>query len=151
MASHLTPDLVEQYVIGALEGDSARFVEAHVEGCADCAALLAKEARLEAALYEVGELANVVPLAAQRRRRRLSVAAAVVAVAAGLLLVVGLSERPPPPEKRPRVLECTAEKDPGACVARGQFDGVITIGPGNQLLVPRYDQLPEPEAQRGTP
>ncbi|MEW5740612.1 MAG: zf-HC2 domain-containing protein [Myxococcota bacterium] len=151
MATHLTRELVEEYVIGALEGDSARFVEAHVEGCAECAALLAKEARLEAAMYEVGELANVVPLAGQRRRRRLSVAAAVVAVAAGLVLLVGLTERPPPPEKSPRILECGGVEDPGACVARGQFDGVITIGPGNQLLVPRYDELPEPKRERGSP
>lgn len=147
---HLTTDLVEEYVIGALDADSARFVEAHVEGCADCAALLAKEARLEAALYEVGELANVVPLAA-RRRRRWSLAA-LGAVAAGVALaVVGFAERPPPPEKEPRILRCADATNPGECMARGQFDGVITIGPDHELLVPRYDELPAAGQERGTP
>lgn len=147
---HLTDDLVEEYVIGALDADSARYVEAHVEGCADCATLLAKEARVEAALYEVGDLANVVPLAA-RRRRRWSIAA-VSAVAAALVLVaVGVSERPPPPDKQPRIRQCASATNPGECMARGQFDGVITIGPDNQLLVPRYDELPAAGQERGSP
>jgi anti-sigma factor RsiW len=151
MATHLTAELIEEYVIGALEGDSARFVEAHVDGCADCAALLAKEARLEAALHEVADLANVVPLAA-KRRRRWPLAAAGAALAAGLVVVVGLMERPPPAEKAPRVLQCTGAQDARDCVARGQFDGVITIGPDKQLVVPRYDELPSAEAkERGTP
>ena len=151
MASHLTEDLVEQYVIGALEGDSARFVESHVEACADCAALLAKEARLEVALHEVADLSNVVPLGA-KRRRRWPVAAAVGALAAGALVVVGLGERPPPAEKAPQVRDCDAAEDPSGCVARGQFDGVLTIGPGKQLVVPRYDEVPAgPAKERGAP
>lgn len=147
--THLTTDLVEQYVIGALEGDSARFVEAHVGACPACAALLAKEARLEAALHDVADLANVVPLKA--RRRRLSLAAAGAAMAAGLLALVSLSDRPPPKEKEPRILRCEGTTNPGECVARGQFDGVITIGPDNQLLVPRYDELPLDGPHRGAP
>lgn len=150
MTKHLTPDLAEEYVIGALEGDSARYVEAHAEACPDCAALLAKEARLEAALYEVGALANVVPLAA-RRRRRWSIAALGAAAAAAVLLVLGLAERPPPAEKEPRILKCDGATNPGECMAQGQFDGVITIGPDNQLLVPRYDELPAAGQQRGAP
>jgi hypothetical protein len=151
MATHLSTELIEEYVIGALEGDSARFVEAHVEGCEACAALLAKEARLEAALHQVADLSNVVSLSA-KRRRRWPLAAAGAVLAAGLVVVVGLAERPPPVEKAPRVRECTGAQDPGDCVAQGQFDGVITIGPDKQLLVPRYDELPPVGSkERGAP
>lgn len=150
MSEHLSKGLLEEYVIGALDDGSMRFVEAHVEGCAACAALLAREARLEGGLYALGERAAVAPLLTGRRRK-LSMAVAGIAVAAGVMVVVGLFDSTPPPEKHPHVRRCVdadAAKE-GECLAQARFDGVISIGPGNQLLVPRYELVPETNVPGG--
>jgi hypothetical protein len=41
-------------------------------------------------------------------------------------------------------MRCDQAASPSECLARGQFDGVITIGPDRQVVVPRYDE-------KGTP
>ncbi len=139
MQRHLGADVVEQYVMGALDVESSRFVETHVAQCEACARVLQEEAMLEVALHEVASLKKVVSLA-DRRRRRLGAVAASAAVAAAAALVVVLSfERPPPHEKSPRFQNCTEASTARDCISRAQFDGVITIGPNRQPIVPRYD------------
>ena len=68
MTQHLVTDIVEQYVIGALDAESVRFVEGHVAHCAPCAKLLQQEAALEVTLHQAGRHLKVVSLSSRRRR-----------------------------------------------------------------------------------
>lgn len=137
MQQHLAADLVEQYVIGALDPASARFVEDHVAACAPCAALLQREAQLEVALLETAQH-RIVSLSARRRRRVVAaVASAAAVLAAGVALVFSLSS--PSPSKPPRLRECVDAATAAQCISEAQFDGVITIGPDRELIIPRYD------------
>ncbi len=86
---------------------------------------------------------KVVAISTRRRRIGAIVASAALAVAAGLVMLVSL-ERAPGPVKSFEVQQCTEASTAQACITRGQFDGVITLGPGRELLVPRYD-LAAPE------
>ena len=135
---HLNPDLVEQYVIGALDAESTRFVEAHVAQCPACAVLLRDEARVEVALHEVAAASvaqrKVVPLF---KRRRVGVGVGVLAVAAAAALVVVL--RSGVPDEAPRVRDCSNPGTARECISKAQFDGVLTIGPRGEPIVPRYD------------
>jgi hypothetical protein len=140
---HIGVDVVEQYVMGALDVESSRFVEGHVMQCPACAALLQREAALEVGLHEVAGLKKVVFLTTRRRRITALVASAAVALAAGLVLVVAV-DRVPAPESRPGLRQCTDASTARACISRAQFDGVITIGPDLEPIVPRYD-LVSPE------
>lgn len=148
MGRCLSPDVVEQYVIGSLDPDSARFVDTHVGGCRACAAMLAREAKLEVQLHEVAELSRVVPLSSRRRRAGAAVLSVAAALAAGVVLLVTF-EREPPADEAPRIARCEDPGSAAACIERAKFDGVITIGPGNELVVPRYDAVPT--APGGTP
>lgn len=138
MSSHPTPEQLEQYVLGALDGAGGLELEAHLGACPACTAALAREARLELGLAEAARLPT--PLLA-RRRRWVGVAAAGsgLAAAAAAALVLGWFEAAPRPDRAPMVLRCDQAHAPGECLARGQFDGVIAIGPGRQVVVPRYD------------
>jgi anti-sigma factor RsiW len=143
--SHIAPEQLEQYVIGALDPTTASLVEAHTASCADCALALQREAQLELGLAAVAALP--APLNAVRRRRRVGVAAAGVALAASAaaaVLVFALFERPPSPESAPRIARCDHVGASSECIARAQFDGVLTIGPGQQVVVPRYDEMGAP-------
>lgn len=139
MSGHVTPDTLEHYVIGALDATSARWVEAHAAGCEACAAALAAEARLELALFEV---AAAPPSLEGRRARRARFAAAAVTGFSALAATVAWLlwvDRPPPPGGHPQVVRCTEVSSAEDCIARAQFDGVLTIGPDERLVVPRYE------------
>lgn len=139
MPRHLAGDLLEQYAIGALDLASTRFVEAHVAECAACAALLQREAALEVGLYEAAQHRAVVSLSARRRRRLVAgLASAAAVLAAGVALVFSL-EREPSPAQQPRLRHCVDSSTASECISRGQFDGVITIGPDREPIIPRYD------------
>jgi anti-sigma factor RsiW len=141
--SHLVPEELEHYVIGALDQAGAARVEAHTASCATCAAALQSEARLEVGLLQLA--AQPAPLQAFRRRARVAVAVSALAAAAGLALVFSsvlrVDGRPQPP---PRVERCDQSSAPTDCLARAQFDGVLTIGPNQEVVVPRYEQTGSP-------
>jgi hypothetical protein len=138
MNKHLVADIVEQYVIGALDAESVRFVEGHVATCPPCAKLQ-QEAALEVALHETVRSSKVSSLQSRRRRRMGAVLASAAAVlAAGLVLVFSL-DREPPSEGQPKLRRCVDASTASECISQGQFDGVITIGPNLEPIVPIYD------------
>jgi hypothetical protein len=142
MQEHLVADTVEQYVIGALDAESVRFVEGHVARCEACAALLRSEAQLELALHEVAGLhqRRVVSLASRRRRVGAVVVSAVAALAAAAVLVV-LSRPEPLESSRPDLRKCDDPSTATRCIEKARFDGVLTIGPRGEPIVPRYDEV----------
>jgi len=140
MQRHIGADVVEQYVMGALDIESSRFVEGHVAQCAECAAVLQNEAAVEVAMHEVAVLKKVVSLSARRRRVGALVASAAVALAAGLVMVISVDPQPAPTE-RPMLRHCIEASTARDCISRAQFDGVITIGPDREPIVPLYDQV----------
>ena len=100
LRSHVDVDDLELYVLGALDGDRLDAVEAHVMACEACAAALAREARLEAALDEVAlraiahervAVAHLVrahsPRRAMRSGRFMGGALGALAAAAGIVLM----------------------------------------------------------------
>lgn len=140
MSNHLTGELLEQYVIGALDADSVRFVEGHVAQCPACAGVLQREAQLEVSLHEVAHR-QVVSLDARRRRRVRAALASVALLAAGLLLSFALTPGPGA-SSAPALRRCDDAVTAKDCISRAQFDGVLTIGPGGEPIVPRYDVTP---------
>lgn len=141
MTRHLGGDIVEQYVIGALDAESVRFVEGHVAQCPACAKLLQQEAQLEVGLHETARLKNVVSLSSRRRRVAVIASAAAAALAAGLVLVFSIDTEPPA-AAQPKLRHCVDQSTASECISQGQFDGVITIGPDREPIVPRYDVVP---------
>jgi hypothetical protein len=141
MNKHLVADIVEQYVIGALDAESVRFVEGHVAQCPSCAKLLQQEARLEVALHETARRTRVVSISSRRRRIGAVVASAAALLAAGVVLVFSV-EREPPAAAQPKLRQCVDQSTATECINQGQFDGVITIGPRGEPIVPRYDVTP---------
>jgi hypothetical protein len=144
--SHLTPDELQDFVTGSLDPAASRRLEAHVEGCEACAKELAREARLEVSLLEVGDglqpAAQVLALEDRRKRRLRTATLSALGVAVAAALVVVLSvERPTPGGKGPSINHCTDPHRAADCIAQGEFDGVISIGPDRQLIVPRYDAV----------
>ena len=141
MNKHLVADIVEQYVIGALDAESVRFVEGHVAQCPPCARLLQQEAALEVALHETARHRKVISLSSRRRRIGAVVASAAAVLAAGLVLVFSLDGEPSP-SAQPHLRRCVEASTASECISQGQFDGVITIGPNLEPIVPRYDETP---------
>lgn len=105
---HTTDSDMEMYVLGALPPGRRAEVERHVQGCAECGARLAREARLEVALWELGRALPAVPqevpdLAVARARaarqrmghlvRGMAAVAAMGMAAAALLMVRGPTAR----------------------------------------------------------
>lgn len=91
-ARHRTAAELEAYVMGALGGSAAEELEAHAAECEECAAALAREARMEMAFEQVAKQAAarpVVEMVARARRAAAYGAAGVVAMAAAVLLWVG--------------------------------------------------------------
>jgi anti-sigma factor RsiW len=118
MAEHLTPEELEQYVIGALEPAAVSAVEGHVAGCEACATALRREARLELGLAEVAALH---PTATVVR----------------------------PGRWRGRLVRCEDPRSLPECTAKARFDGLVSLGPGAAIDVPRYDE--QLLQKRGTP
>ena len=91
-ASHALPEDIQLYVMGALEAEKARDIEAHVVDCEACAGLLEQESSLELSLKHVAE--QPVEVAPGRRwgliigvTATLALGAAVVITAVAALLV----------------------------------------------------------------
>lgn len=141
---HTTDSDLEMYVLGALPPRRRAEVEQHVQGCTQCGDRLAREARLEVALWELGRAlpaapkeaeaeAPILDLEAARQRRMGALArgwgrgmAALTAMgvaAAALLMVRGPKTlvdedprlRPPPGGAPERVAEPAPRLRPWAC------------------------------------
>lgn len=143
MPGHVSPDDLEQYVIGALDAASASWVEAHAARCEACAKALASEAQLELSMFEVAALPAALGGARQRRARIAATLTGLTALAAGVLWLFSV-ERSPPENGHPRIVRCADTRSAAECIAQAQFDGVLTIGPDSQLVVPRYEEEVRP-------
>jgi anti-sigma factor RsiW len=129
------PDALDLYVMDALSDERRDAIEAHVSECAECAAALAREARLELQLRELASTpppARVVPL---RRRRvaRYAVAAAAAAIAATVGAAL-LWRRAPAPQ--PIVVACPFDESAPDCLARARQHGLYVQLPS---AVPIYE------------
>lgn len=145
----------EAFVIGALEGDAATYFEAHLPGCAACAARLRAEAALEVSLHEVHALASSAPAAlalvppaaaplapalsaprARHTRRIIVLAAAALAIAATVALVAGRTPDPTPPPvvatPRPPPIApvmCEVLLEQAACIEAAHRRGLVVAYP----------------------
>jgi hypothetical protein len=152
MNDHLASELLTDYAMGTLDASSAEAVDAHVETCTRCAALLQREARLEFGLTEVASGLPRTIVGAARGRRRWSTRLAVgagMALAAGLVLVLDAnpaSKSAPAPEVR----YCNAPGAAADCLARARFDGLLSVGPREELVVPRYEIVPSAAPSGGS-
>lgn len=148
-SSHPTTEVLERYVIGALELLEQAEVEAHAASCARCAAALQREAALELRLMEV---AAVAPPPGQRALpARVTGALVGLSMAVAAVLAAVMYVPPPPAAGAPRVVRCD---DPGSaadCAARAGYEGVISLGPHDEIVVPRYEQVPGQPQPRSTP
>jgi len=61
MTEHPIGELFESYVMGAIGDLDREKLEAHVVGCGVCAAVLAKEARVELAMFAIAQRAERCP------------------------------------------------------------------------------------------
>jgi anti-sigma factor RsiW len=149
MAFH--PDDLDLYVMDALPDERRTVVEAHVASCAECAAALAREARLELQLLELVAAADAAtdetqaaPLSiarpapaprrskspTRRRRRRAvwSAIAAAAVVAAGVLGALRLWPRPPSaPEQI--VVACPFDDSARSCIEHARQHGLFVQFP----------------------
>jgi anti-sigma factor RsiW len=129
MATH--PDDLDLYVMGALDDGRRAQVEEHVAGCDQCAAELARQARLELQLAEVAQssVAAVLPLPVRRGRRKRWVAAAGLAAAASLAAVLAPKLVGPPPAPEPIVVSCPADEHARACLDHARLHGLYVQYP----------------------
>lgn len=156
---HLTPSDAEQYILGALDPELERKLEAHTLVCATCALLLQQEAMLEEQLREVASTApredNVVRPARWRVARVAAVVAvpAMAAAAAALVLVVsrpahvsqpastgpvGLSMELPT-ELPSTVVACPDLTTQESCAQSAAARGLLVQYPFGMGEVPRYE------------
>jgi hypothetical protein len=133
--THLSGEELALYVIDALPAERARAVEHHVGACADCAAALAADARLELALSEVARQ--------PRTNRRWRIAAATFAAAAAVVVALWATRRAPEPVAE--LPSCMAAPTP-ACEQAARAHGLALVTSAG-LEIPRYE-MSSPE---GTP
>lgn len=156
---HLTPDDTEQYILGALDPERERKLEAHTLVCEACARLLQQEALLEEQLREVASTApreeNVIRPARWRVAR---VAAMVVgpalAAAAALALMVSSPGQVPsqpapqstavlsldlPVELPSMMVACPDLTTQESCTEEAAARGLLVQYPLGMGKVPRYE------------
>ncbi|WP_224241664.1 anti-sigma factor [Hyalangium gracile] len=155
---HLTPSDAEQYILGALDPELERKLEAHTLVCDACARLLQQEAMLEEQLREVASTApredNVIrPARWQVRRMAALVVGPALAAAAALALVVAQPRqvsRPAPTGPTSLVLELPAELPSAvvacpdlttqeSCAEAAAARGLLVQYPLGMGEVPRYE------------
>lgn len=134
MNSHGTAADFEAYVTRCSDETQVSALESHVAACAECSAALAREARLDLSLYEVAR-APAVPTSHRFRWA----AGGIAALAAGLLAIFAIPRTRPERDGALEIRRCDGFAHPAGCIAQGMYDGVITIGPQQQLIIPRYD------------
>jgi anti-sigma factor RsiW len=151
MNDHVTADVLVDYAMGTLDAASMEVVEAHVEICPRCLAELQREARLECGLYDVAAALPRDAVVRLPNRRRWSTRVALgagLAVAAGLVLALG-GAFTSAPTTAPEVRYCNAPDVSADCLARARFDGLLSVGPREELVVPRYEIVPSAVSSGG--
>jgi len=137
--THLSAQQLELYVIDALPAESARALEHHASRCAECAAALAAEARLEVALAEVARQ--------PRSPRRWRIAAATVAAAAaGVVALIATHRVTEPVAASPSCLAAPT----AACEQFARAHGLALLT-SRGLEIPRYEMLSPGAKEMGTP
>jgi hypothetical protein len=153
---HLTPSDTEQYILGALDSELERKLEAHTLVCNACARLLQQEALLEEQLREVASTApredNVIRPARWRRTAAL-VVGPVLAAAAAVALVVSHPGHVPgpaptataslalelPSELPSMVVACPDLTTQESCAQAAAARGLLVQYPLGMGEVPRYE------------
>ncbi len=142
--SHLSRDDLALYVMGALEPEPSAALEQHVAACSACAAALAREARLEVALHEVGASLERPRARPTRSIRRAAIAAlaGAGALAAGYLAWIarpghGDSARA---AERPSIVACPRGEAAIACHARARRMGLYVEDPPRSAAIPVYEE-----------
>lgn len=152
---HLSPSDAEHYILGALEPEAERKLEAHTLVCEACAQLLRQEAVLEEQLREV---ASTVPrednVVRPARWRVLPLVAGPALAAAAALVIIVLRPAPvaPPvtdgpavlsfelPVEAPRaVVACPDLTTQEACAEAAAARGLLVQYPTGMGEVPRYE------------
>jgi hypothetical protein len=156
---HLTPDDTEQYILGALDAERERKLEAHTLVCEACARLLQQEAMLEEQLREVASTApredNVIRPARWRVARVAAlVAGPALAAAAALALMVSHPGQVPsqpepqgtavlaldlPVEMPSMVVACPDLTTQESCTKDAAARGLLVQNPFGMAEVPRYE------------
>jgi anti-sigma factor RsiW len=151
---HLSPSDAEQYILGAMEPEAERKLEAHTLVCDACAQLLRQEAVLEEQLREVASAApradNVLRPAHWRRALPLVVGAmAAAALVLVLLRPAPLEPRAPegpavlsfelPLEAPGAVVACPDLTTQEACAEAAAARGLLVQYPAGMGEVPRYE------------
>jgi hypothetical protein len=156
---HLTPDDTEQYILGALDPERERRLEAHTLVCDACAQLLQQEAMLEEQLREVASTApredNVIRPARWRVARVAAlVAGPALAAAAALALMVSHPGQIPsqvpaqstavlsldlPVEIPSTVVACPDLTTQESCTENAAARGLLVQYPLGMGEVPRYE------------
>jgi hypothetical protein len=149
--THPSQDDLALYVMGALDGEPAARLEAHVPTCAACASALAREARLEVALHDVGaSLAEPRGSRSGRATRPLGRAAIVavgfsVAIAAGYLVWIA---RPGHGDaaraaERSSLVACPPGRGEAAssCHSRARRAGLYVEDPPRSAPIPVYEEV----------
>jgi hypothetical protein len=156
---HLTPADTEQYILGALDPERERKLEAHTLVCEACALLLQQEAMLEEQLREVASTApredNVIRPARWRVARVAAlVAGPALAAAAALALMVSHPGQVPsqtepqgtvvltldlPVELPSMVVACPDLATQESCTEEAAARGLLVQYPLGMGEVPRYE------------
>jgi anti-sigma factor RsiW len=155
---HLTPSDTEQYILGALDPERERKLEAHTLVCEACARLLQQEAMLEELLREVASSApredNVVRPARWRVTRVAALAVGpLLAAAAALALMVSHPAPVSQPEHEPTavltldlpadlpsmVVACPDLTTQESCAEAAAARGLLVQYPLGMSEVPRYE------------
>ncbi|MDY7229188.1 hypothetical protein [Hyalangium rubrum] len=151
---HLSPSDVEHYVLGALDPDAERKLEAHTLECDACARLLQREAQLEEQLREVASTAPRGSNVIRPTRWRLTrVAVPALAAAAALALVLLRPETVSEPVREaPTVLSlelpvaapnvvvaCPDLSTQESCAEEAAARGLLVQYPVGMGEVPRYE------------
>jgi hypothetical protein len=155
---HLTPSDTEQYILGALDPERERKLEAHTLVCEACARLLQQEAMLEEQLREVASMApredNVIRPTRWRVARVAALAVGpLLAAAAALALMVSHTAPVSQPAHEPTValsldlpadlpsmvVACPDLTTQESCAEDAAARGLLVQYPLGMSEVPRYE------------
>lgn len=126
MTEHLSDTEIEEFVLGQLAAARLESFEAHASACENCAARLAREARLELALIEV----RAAPRSSRPAVTRRAAGVATLVLAAAVLLLYLRADDDSPARARsiPNVI-CPDGPDQPSCVASAQGRGLFVQYP----------------------